>query len=63
MVNEPEVQPTANMTSEEIDGWLAKDPLFKWFETLKDETLITVLDRIYGVKSHEPFTRLRMEGH
>jgi hypothetical protein len=63
MVNEPEVQPTANMTSEEIDEWLAKDPLFKWFETLKDEILITVLDRIYGVKSHEPFTRLRMEGH
>lgn len=60
MVNEPEVHPVVNMSSDEIDAWLAKDPLFKWFETLKDETLILVLDRIYGVKSHEPFTRLRI---
>ena len=60
MVNEPEVQPEKDMSSEEIDAWLTKDHLFTWFAHLKDETLITVLDRIYGVKSHEPFMRLRI---
>ena len=60
MVNEPEVQPERNMTSEAIDAWLAKDRLFTWFALLRDETLISVLDRIYGVTRHEPFMRLKI---
>ncbi len=37
MVNEQERQPTPDMSSDDIDAWLAKDPLFSCFATLSDE--------------------------
>ena len=61
MVNEKEVHPKPGMTDAELDEWIEKDPTFTWFRALKDETLIAVLDSIYGVRTPEPFLRLKIE--
>ena len=61
MVNEKEVHPKPGMTDAELDSWIDNDPTFTWFRALKDETLITVLDSIYGVRTPEPFLRLKIE--
>jgi hypothetical protein len=61
MVNEKEVHPKPGMTDAELDSWIDNDPTFTWFRALKDETLIAVLDSIYGVRTPEPFLRLKIE--
>jgi hypothetical protein len=61
MVNEKEVHPRPGMRDTELDEWIEADPTFTWFHKLKNETLISVLDSIYGVRTPEPFLRFKLE--
>jgi hypothetical protein len=47
--------PKPVMTDEDVDAWVQSDPDFTWVSKIPDETLLSLLDKRFGVKKPDLF--------